>query len=89
MFPGFMNFDTGEVKHTMPYDYDYVRLFPEEKIEYNDGFYGIHPVNILGVFRDENDMNDNDFEEDKIDKKIKEILSKVTNQSINDIENLK
>lgn len=89
MFPGFMNFDTGEVKHTMPYDYDYVRLFPEEKIEYNDGFHGIHPVNILGVFRDENDMNDNDFDEDKIDKKIKEILSKVTNQSINDIEILK
>ena len=46
--------DTGEVKHTMPYDYDYVRLFSEKKIEYNDGFHGIHPVNILGVFRDEN-----------------------------------
>lgn len=89
MFPGFMNFDTGEVKHTMPYDYDYVRLFPEKKIEYNDGFHGIHPVNILGVFRDENDISDNDFDEDKIDKKIKKILSKVTNQSINDIETLK
>lgn len=89
MFPGFMNFDTGEVKHTMLQDYDYVRLFPDEKIEYNNGFHGIHPVNVLGVFRNKDDMNDNDFDEDKIDKKIKEILSKVTNQSIRDIEILK
>lgn len=58
MFPGFMNFETGKIVHTMPENYDYVRLVPDEKVEYNNGFQGTHPIIVIGVLRDEDDITD-------------------------------
>lgn len=76
MFPGFMNFETGKIVHTMPENYDYVRLVPDEKVEYNNGFQGTHPIIVIGVLRDEDDITDEDFDTKKLDKKIEEILLK-------------
>lgn len=76
MFPGFMNFETGKIYHNMPENYDYVRLVPDEKVEYNNGFQGTHPINVIGVLRDKDDITDEDFDTKKLDKKIEEILLK-------------
>lgn len=81
MFPGFMNFDTGEFKHTMPEDYDYVRLFPANKIEFKDGYHGIHEVYALGVLRDDLGLDDSIFDDEKVTKKIEEILANSNNKS--------
>lgn len=85
VFPGIMNFDTVEIEHFMPYDYDYVIIFPEEKIKYDNGFHGTHPVNILGILKENDDLTDKDFDIELIDKKIKVILSELTDSSINEI----
>jgi len=76
MFPGFMNFETGKIYHNMPENYDYVRLVPDEKVEYNNGFQGTHPINVIGVLRDKDDITDENFDTKKLDKKIEEILLK-------------
>lgn len=34
-FTGTMDFDKGKIDHIMPYDYDYVRILPDEKVKYD------------------------------------------------------
>ena len=86
LFTGTMDFDKGKIDHIMPYDYDYVRIFPDEKIKYDNGFHGTHPVNILGVLKENDDLTDKDFDVKLIDKKIKMILSELTDSSIDEIK---
>ena len=88
LFTGTMDFDKGKIDHIMPYDYDYVRIFPDEKIKSDNGFHGTHPVNILGVLKENDDLTDKDFDVELIDKKIKIILSELTNNSIDDFKTI-
>ena len=88
LFAGTMDFDKGKINHIMPYDYDYVRIFPDEKVKYDNGFHGTHPVNILGVLKENDDLTDKDFDVELIDKKIKTILSELTNNSIDDLKTI-
>lgn len=88
MFPGFMNFETGKIYHTMPENYDYVRLVPDEKVEYNNGFQGTHPINVIGVLIDEDDITDEDFDTKKLDKKIEDILLKARKSKDYDIKTI-
>ena len=88
MFPGVMNFDTGKIIHTLEYNYDYVRIFPEEPMEYNDGFHGIHKVYIIGVLKNSGDFSDDDFDDKKIEEKIKSIIAKASKANIKDVKTI-
>ena len=88
MFPGVMNFDTGKIIHTLEYNYDYVRIFPEEPMEYNDGFHGIHKVYIIGVLKNSGDFSDDDFDDKKIEKNIKSIIAKASKANIKDVKTI-
>ena len=85
LFPGDYNFETGQLNFNMDFEYDFVRFYPNEKVEYNNGFKGTHPVTIVGVLRDSDDISDETFNPKKVDELIADTLRTISGNPLDEV----
>lgn len=69
----------------MDFEYDFVRFYPNEKVEYKNGFKGIHPVTIVGVLRDSDDISDENFNPKKVDELIADTLRTISGNPLDEV----
>ena len=85
LFPGDYNFETGQLNFNMDFEYDFVRFYPNEKVEYDNGFKGTHPVTIVGVLRGSDDISDETFNQKKVDVLIADTLRTIFGNPLDEV----
>ncbi|MBR4262307.1 MAG: recombinase family protein [Bacilli bacterium] len=71
IYPGVFDFDKGLLDIQMPSTVELVRISPQEKVKYENGYHGISEVNAIGVDISKKEFID--LDEDLFDKMIENI----------------
>ena len=66
IYPGIFDFDKGFLDIKMPSTVELVRISPQEKVKYENGYHGISEINAIGVDISKKDFID--LDEDLFDK---------------------